>query len=168
MDGNRIGEFRAEENRRPVGEEDLSEYLSQAVVLSRTGGSTSTGGGLRQNLASCVGGSADARYEPGGIDSHRAAYEKPCTYPRSGAARSRPGAGSWVASLVKTTTLPYRGHIGKSTYFSKGGTYLLPLFTKLPRRDLGHRLCSTGSVCPIGVYLTQRAGAFTSRFRLSS
>ncbi len=32
VDGNRIGEFRAEENRRTVGEEYLSEYLSQAVV----------------------------------------------------------------------------------------------------------------------------------------
>ena len=31
-DGNRISEFKAEENRRTVGEDELGEYLPQAVV----------------------------------------------------------------------------------------------------------------------------------------
>jgi hypothetical protein len=40
-------------------------------------------------------------------------------------------------------TLLYRGHIFRTTYFSVrgdlfflGGTYLLPLFTELPRRGI--------------------------------
>lgn len=32
VDGARIGEFKAEENRRTVGEDELGEYLPQAVV----------------------------------------------------------------------------------------------------------------------------------------
>ena len=32
MEGNWISEFKAEENRRTVGEEDLGDYLPQAVV----------------------------------------------------------------------------------------------------------------------------------------
>jgi len=32
VDGNWIGEFKTDENRRSVGEDDLGEYLPRAVV----------------------------------------------------------------------------------------------------------------------------------------
>jgi hypothetical protein len=41
-DGNRISEFKAEENRRTVGEDELGEYLPQRSSPWRTGVSTST------------------------------------------------------------------------------------------------------------------------------